>query len=342
MKPVGMDELHRRYGPSLEAEMRSIVQHGEDRQGSLFGMIRYHLGWVDSRFERCEATSGKRVRPILCLLSCEGCGGAWEAALPAAAAVELLHNFTLIHDDIEDRDRTRRGRPTVWSIWGEEQGINAGDTLFALSQLALLRLEERGVPPAAVVEAARLFNETCVAITSGQHFDIQFEGQDDVSVEDYLTMIDAKTAALLSCSCRLGALVAQASAAQREQLHAFGRHSGLSFQMLDDVLGIWGDSTVTGKPVGADIARRKKTLPLLHGLERSAELRELLARECLSEDHVRRAQRLLEEAGSRRYAEELARRHHDAALTALERANLHGPAARALRELTESLLNRRR
>lgn len=339
---MALGRLKSRYGPPLEAEMQSVVEHTQEHQASLFGMLRYHLGWVDAGFERCDAHSGKRVRPILCLLSCEGCGGSWEAALPAAAAVELLHNFTLIHDDIEDRDQTRRGRPTLWSIWGEGQGINAGDTLFALSQLALLRLAERGVAPTTVVEAARLFNETCVAITSGQDLDIRFEGQDDVSVDDYLAMIEGKTAGLLSCSCQLGALVGHASAAQREQLRAFGRHAGLAFQMLDDVLGIWGDPTVTGKPVGADIARRKKTLPLLHGLERSPELRTLVARESLSEDDVRRARRVLEAAGSRHYTEDLARGHHDAALTALERADLEGLAAQALRELAKNLLNRRR
>jgi geranylgeranyl diphosphate synthase type I len=305
-------------------------------------MLRYHLGWVDAAFERCDARSGKRVRPVLCLLSCEGCGGSWEQALPAAAAVELLHNFTLIHDDIEDQDETRRGRPTVWSIWGEAQGINAGDTLFAVSQLAILKLRERGIPAAAVVEATRVFNETCIALTGGQHLDIQFEGRNDVSVEDYLAMIEGKTAGLVSCSCELGALIADAPAPQREHLRAFGWHAGLAFQMLDDILGIWGDSAMTGKPVGADILRGKKTLPLLHGLEQSTELRTLLMRDSLSDDHVRHARVLLEEAGSREYTEQLAERHHEAALTALRRANLREPAAQALRELAEKLLNRRR
>jgi geranylgeranyl diphosphate synthase type I len=253
-----------------------------------------------------------------------------------------LHNFTLIHDDIEDQDETRRGRPTVWSVWGQAQGINAGDTLFALSQLAMLRLRERGVAPATVVQGARLFNETCVALTNGQHLDIEFESQDDVSVEDYLAMIEEKTAALVSCSCELGALVADAPAPQREHLRAFGRHSGLAFQMLDDILGIWGDSAVTGKPVGADIMRRKKTLPLLHGSERSTELRALVTRDDLSNDDVRRARHLLEKAGSREYTERLARNHHQAALTALKRAGLSGPAAQALRELAEKLLTRQR
>jgi len=339
---MSLKELTSRYVPSIDAEMRAVVQGAEEGRGSLFGMLRYHLGWADASFERCDERSGKRVRPVLCLMSCESCGGSWQQALPAAAAIELLHNFTLIHDDIEDQDETRRGRPTVWSIWGEAQGINAGDTLFAVSQLAILRLREKGIPASTVVEAARLLNETSVDLTGGQHLDIEFESRNDVTVEDYLAMIEGKTAALVSCSCELGALIAGAPASQREHLRAFGRHSGLAFQMLDDVLGTWGDSLITGKPVGADIARRKKTLPLLHGLERSPELRTLMSQDALSDADVGHVRSLLEEIGSREYAERLARDHHEAALTALERANLRGPAGEALRELAQELLNRRR
>ncbi|MGD2179469.1 MAG: polyprenyl synthetase family protein [Anaerolineae bacterium] len=331
-----------RYLPALREEMRAVVRVREPRQAPLFGMLRYHLGWVDALFQPCDARSGKQLRPLLCLLACEGCGGGWEQALPAAAAVELLHNFTLIHDDIEDQDRTRRARPTVWSIWGEPQGINAGDTLFALAQLAMLRLQGRDVPSTTVVEAMRLFNETCVDVTFGQYLDICFESRNDVSVDDYLAMVEGKTGALMAGACQIGALVAGAPNAQRDDVQAFGRHSGLAFQMWDDILGIWGDSDATGKPVGADIARRKKTLPLLHGLERSAELRSLLAREVLSSSDVRRATDLLEEKGSRDFAERLAWGHHEQALAALDRAKLQHPADEVLRELAQRLLRRKR
>lgn len=337
-----LKDLTSRYVPSIDAEMRAVVQDAEGHHADLFDMLRYHLGWVDASFERCDGASGKRVRPVLSLMSCESCGGSWQQAVPAAAAIELLHNFTLAHDDIEDQDETRRGRPTLWSVWGEAQGINAGDTLFAVSQLAILRLQEKGIPASTVVEAARLFNETCVDLTGGQHLDIEFENRNGVTVEDYLTMIEGKTAALVSCSCELGALIAGAPTFQREHLRAFGRHSGLAFQMLDDILGIWGDSLMTGKPVGADIARRKKTLPLLHGLERSPELRTLMSQDTLSDADVGYARSLLEEIGSREHVERLARAHHEAALTALEQANLREPAGESLRELAQELLNRRR
>jgi len=345
-----------RYLPSIETELRAVVQTTDPRYTGLFGMQRYHMGWADAAFNPCQARTGKRIRPVLCLLTCECCGGDWEQALPAAAAIEVLHNFSLIHDDIEDRDEIRRGRPTVWSLWGEAQAINAGDAMFTLAQLALLRLSKRNavslspalspvevkgtVPATTVVAALRLLNHTCLAITGGQYLDIGFESRANVSVAEYLAMTEGKTATLVACACEMGALIAATSAARREHLRTFGYHLGLAFQMRDDILGIWGDPTVTGKPAGADIARRKKSLPILHGLERSAELRALLAQETLSTASVHHATRLLQETDSREYTEQLARDHHTQALAALEQARLQGPAAQALHELTHTLLRR--
>ncbi|MFQ6100684.1 MAG: polyprenyl synthetase family protein [Anaerolineae bacterium] len=339
---MSFETLFNRYLPPLEAEMRAVVRDADPRHTDLFGMLRYHMGWADAAFNPCQGRTGKRARPVLCLLACEACGGDWEQALPAGAAIELVHNFTLIHDDIEDRDETRHGRPTVWALWGEAQGINAGDTLFALAQLALLRLSERAVPATTVVAALRLFNRTCVALTAGQYLDIGFESRTDVSIADYLAMVEGKTAALMACACEMGALVAAVPNIQRKHLRSFGHHLGLVFQMRDDVLGIWGTPTVTGKPAGADLARRKKSLPILHGLEQSAELRTLLAQGTLSADDVHRATELLEQADSRAYAERLAREYHAQALAALEEANLQGPAAQALHELAQMLLSRER
>lgn len=339
---MSLETFLTRYLPPLEAEMRTIVKTAEPSYAGLYGMLRYHMGWADAAFNPRQARAGKRVRPVLCLLACEACDGDWEQALPAGAAIELMHNFTLIHDDIEDRDDTRRGRPTVWTLWGEAQAINAGDALFALANLSLLLLSERGVPATTVVAAIRLFNCTQLALTSGQYLDIGFESRADVSIVDYLVMIEGKTAALVACSCEMGALVAAAPDAQRESLRLFGHHLGMTFQMRDDILGIWGDPAVTGKPAGADIIRRKKSLPILHGLEHSAELRTLLAQDTLSAADVRRAKGLLQEANSRAYTEQLAQEHHTQALAALEETDLHGPASQALHELAQTLLNRDR
>ena len=324
--------------------MQAVVAAPSPSLQDLYGYLRYHLGWTDAQFQPLEKPShtGKRIRPTLCLLACQACEGDWERALPAAAAVELLHNFSLIHDDIEDQDRTRRGRPTVWSIWGVPQAVNAGDALYTLAHLALLRLADRGVAPATVVTAMRLFDRTCLQLTEGQFLDIGFEDRDGVSPAEYLHMVAGKTAALLACSCELGALAAQAPVARQERLRDFGRYLGLAFQMQDDVLGIWGDPQVMGKPVGSDLARGKKTLPIVHGLERTASLRSLLAQPALSADDVARAVDLLEEAGSRQVTKERAREYTSRALEALEAAALAGPAADALHTLAQTLLGRAR
>ncbi len=331
-----------RYLPALEAEMQAVVSAPAPEVHDLYGYLRYHLGWADERLQPHRGRTGKRLRPVLCLLACEACGGDWEQALPAAAALELLHNFSLIHDDIEDHDATRRGRPTVWALWGVPQAINAGDALFVLAHLALLRLSDRGVPAETVAKAFHIFDHACLRLTEGQFLDIRFEQEEEVSLEEYLSMIEGKTAALLSAACELGALVAGVPADQRARLRTFGRHLGLAFQIQDDILGIWGDPEKTGKPVGSDLRSRKKTLPILHGLRRDPALRALLAQPTLGEEEIGRAIQLLEAAGSRAFAEEQARRHIDQALAVLEDADLQPPAASALRDLTSSLVGRAR
>jgi geranylgeranyl diphosphate synthase type I len=332
--------LSDRYLPAVEAEMRAVVRAPRADLHDLYGYLRYHLGWCDRQFRPVDGRAGKRLRPVFCLLACEASGGDWERAVPAAAAVELLHNFSLIHDDIEDCDEVRRGRPTVWAIWGVPQALNAGDALYSLSQLALLRLADRGLSAEAVVSAVRLFDETCLRLTEGQFLDIGFETRADVTSTVYLHMVEGKTAALLGCACELGALVAGVGEDRRALLRDFGRNLGLAFQMQDDVLGIWGDPAVTGKPVGSDLMRRKKTLPIVYGAERSEALRALLGQPSLTAEDVARATALLEEAGARRWTEAQAAVATDAALASLGAADLNGPAADALCDLSHQLLGR--
>jgi len=338
---MSLSSYFQRYLPALETEMHTVVSSDDVRLTDLFGMLRYHLGWTDQDFNEQIGPSGKRIRPMLCLLACEAAGGKWEQAIPAAAAVELLHNFSLIHDDIEDRDTTRRGRATLWTLWGEAQAINTGDALFTLSQLAMLRSVRRGVPAMTVVEAQAVFNRACLALTAGQHLDIHFETDDSVTVDEYVAMIEGKTASLISCACELGALISGADMVQRNALANFGLHLGLAFQARDDVLGIWGDPQTTGKAVGADMIRRKKSLPILHGMACSTELRALMSGERLDHEDIERATDLLEAAGSRSFAESFAAEHHAKAMQALTASNPSGPAGEALLELTQSLLSRK-
>ena len=331
-----------RYLPALEAEMRAATAISAQGPSLLYGMLRYHLGWVDANFRPVRQASGKHLRPVFLLLACESQGGDWRRVLPAAAAVELLHNFSLIHDDIEDHDATRRGRATLWTLWGAAQAINAGDTLFAIACHALAGLRATGLDAGCILEAQSRFNVAVIRLTEGQCLDISFETLETVPEETYLRMVGGKTATLLGHSCELGGLLAGAAADRVTALQSFGYNLGMAFQMQDDLLGLWGDPARTGKPVGADLRRYKKTLPILHGLQHSVELRDLLARPTLDEADIVRAQAYLAAAGSREYTQARAQEYHRRALEALEQAGGQGAAQEALHTLAQHLLDRDR
>jgi geranylgeranyl diphosphate synthase type I len=308
-------------------------------------MMHYHLGWTDAQFHPAQAKIGKRLRPLFALLACQAAGGDVQAALPAAAAVELIHNFSLIHDDIEDRSATRRGRPTVWALWGEAQAINAGDAMFTLAHLALHRLGERGIPGDRIAAALRALDQTNLSLCHGQHMDLDFEGRLDVSADAYTAMIQGKTAALLGCAGYLGALVASPDEALAEQYRRVGEELGLAFQIQDDVLGIWGEADVTGKPVADDVRNRKKSLPIVFVLGRAGDpgaerLRAIYAQETLSEADVAAAISILDASQARAYAEKLAHRHLEAALAELEAAQPEPEASEALHEMAHFLIKR--
>jgi len=329
--------------PRLETEMRELLANQESAVKTLYGMLQYHMGWVDETLRPQHFPTGKRLRPMLCLLACAELGGDPVQALPAAAAIELLHNFSLIHDDIEDGDETRRHRPTVWKIWGIPQGINAGDSMFALAFAAMQRLERRGVTASLTLAALNLFTDTCLALTEGQYLDLSFEQRLEVTVDEYMRMIQGKTAALVGASVAIGALIGGATPEQDAHLQEFGQALGLAFQIQDDILGIWGDPAETGKAAGNDILRRKKSLPMLHALThpRVGEQFETLLSENLGAEQLPQALALLEEAGTRQFAEEKMVAQHDRGIRALEKALGERAEKSALLVLANSLLNRR-
>jgi geranylgeranyl diphosphate synthase, type I len=225
-----------------EAEILRLVGDHDPSTAGLYEMVRYHLGLDGS-----GAPAGKRIRPLLGLLAYASIAGDHTRALPGAAAVELGHNFSLVHDDIEDGDRERRHRPTVWAIHGIPQAINTGDILFSLSRMALHRLTELGFSDAKVLRLMRLYDETCVALCEGQYIDIWTAEHDDaMSVGLYFDMIGRKTAALIAASIEAGALLATDDEAVIRRYRAFGWALGLAFQLNDDLLGIWGAERSTG------------------------------------------------------------------------------------------------
>ncbi len=329
--------------PKIDAEMRSVLANSEPAVAAHYGMMRYHMGWVNEGFEPELSPTGKRLRPIFCLLACSEMGGDPAQALPAAVGLEILHNFSLVHDDIEDGDEMRRHRPTVWKVWGAPQAINAGDGMFALAFAAVQRLARAGVPADRTLAALNIFTQMCLALTEGQHLDMRFEQRTDVTVAEYLRMIEGKTAALIGASLAMGALVADATPRQIELLRSFGQSIGLAFQIQDDILGIWGDPAQTGKPAGADILRHKKTLPLLHTLNHpdvGAEFAALLANPDLGAAHLPDAMTMLTKAGARAFAEEAVQNQHERGLVALAEALGVRMEESRLLALADSLLAR--
>ncbi|MDE3094554.1 MAG: polyprenyl synthetase family protein [Chloroflexota bacterium] len=314
-----------RYRERVLAALRETV----DGAGVGYaGYMRYHFGWQDAAGNPIAEAAGKMLRPALCLLCCEAVGGDAARALPAAVALELVHNFTLIHDDIEDSSDTRHGRTTLWRVAGIPQAINTGDGMFVLAHRTLLRLADAGVAADRVLDAVRALDDACVGLCDGQHADIGFEGTAHVTLEQYEAMVAGKTAALLGASAAVGAIAGGAEARAVDAFGACGRRLGMAFQVQDDVLGIWGDAGTTGKPVADDIRSRKKSFPVVYALgslptaERE-RLRTVYEQPSLGEDDVALVLRLLEAAGARDASAQAAKRWAAAALDAVREVEMH-------------------
>jgi geranylgeranyl diphosphate synthase type I len=333
-------------GPAMLAAIAAL----EGTAPLLAGMVRYHLGYADASLREVDPHSveqGKRIRPAVALLAAGTVGRRPEAAAPVAAAIELLHNFTLIHDDIQDHSPTRRHRPTVWSLWGIGQAINAGDALFAAAHLPLYRLPANGVDAAVALRVIEAFDRMTIAIVEGQTLDLGFETRTNVSVDDYLNMIAGKTAAIVRFAAWSGALLAGASDELAERWADFGLALGVGFQVRDDVLGIWGAAAETGKAAADDIRRRKQSLPILMlreqlGAAESQQLDAVYRATTIDETGVELVLALLERERIRSRAEGEIVRLHDQAAAALRDAAGDGdnPCRDRLLTLVERLATR--
>lgn len=312
----------------------------------LYRWARYHLGWLDESLERLgdaerRRHGGKRLRGVLTILSCDAVGGGGEAAVAAGAAIEFIHNFSLVHDDVEDNDEERRHRPTVWKLWGVPQAINVGSSMQAMVDVAVLRLSTHHSPE-KVVRALQVVTGAIVLMTEGQYLDMAAQDAAELSLADYYRMTGGKTAALIEAGLRAGALLGTADEARIEAMAEFGRHFGLAFQCRDDFLGIWGEPAVTGKPVGSDIIQGKRSLPVVHALvtarPNSADGRRL--REALAARDVPGALGVFETIGTAGFCTARVTEHTSAALAALDRAGVSGVYGDAVREIAGYALGR--
>jgi geranylgeranyl diphosphate synthase, type I len=320
-----MSDLEQRAGEYRElvtAEMKAVIGDASD---GLFAWMRYHLGWEDAQGTPVTASPGKMIRPVGLLMATELCGGDIQQAVPAAAAIELVHNFSLLHDDVEDRSDRRRDRPTLWTFTSEAQAINTGDGMFTLARTAMLNLQDRGVSPELTLRAVRELDEACIRLVHGQYLDISFEERQDVTLDEYITMASGKTAAMFAAPFAIGAIVAGATEPTVQAFRTAGRHIGLGFQMVDDVLGIWGDPAVTGKPVGDDIRSRKMTYPVISALNNDPSgLKSLYATPFSGEEEIEAISPLIEQGGGRAVTEQRAHEERDRAIAVIEDAGIAG------------------
>jgi geranylgeranyl diphosphate synthase, type I len=341
----GLPAMFARYKDMVEQELYQAVPPPD--QDRLPTVLRYHLGWVDRQGAKvAEPTSqGKALRPTLCMFACQALAGDPARALPAAAALELIHNFSLIHDDIQDRDLERRHQPTVWSLWGEPKALVAGDALQSLGDLAVLRSAQQEVSPELTLKVSSLLTESYLEMIEGQCMDLGFETRAQISVDDYLQMIALKTGALIRSALQIGALLAADDEDTTEAFGCFGNYLGRAFQIRDDYLGIWGDEAATGKSNDNDIRRRKKSFPVVFGLERARgaareELRRIYAGEDLDDADVQRVMTILEESGAPESAQRLTQKSAQRAVQSLEKVELPAWARAEVEELVDFLARR--
>ena len=323
-------------------------------------VVAYHLGWVDADGSSTAdgsigaaddgtaarvGSAGKALRPTLAVLSAQAVGAPAVDGVPGGLAVEFVHNFSLLHDDVMDADTERRHRPTAWTVFGSSAAILAGDALLALAFEALLDID-----PARSQSAQRALAAAAQHLIVGQIGDLEFERRLDVELDECLEMAAGKTAALMACSASIGARVAAGPADIVKALDVFGYQLGLAFQLVDDLLGIWGSTASTGKPVGADLRARKNSLPVVaamnSGTAAGAELRNVYASGVLNQDAdddaVARAASLVDEAGGRTWATDEAQRRLDRACDALTGIDLEPVAAQALVHLAQYVTARDR
>ena len=335
-------ELAARYMPETRARIEAAVA----RTGGLAPLLRYHLGWRTADGASANG-GGKALRPVLCLAACEMAGGDWRDALPAAASLELVHNFSLAHDDIQDGDETRRGRATLWRLHGVPTALTAGNAMLAAADRAMLDPPERGPKASAALAAAAELTAKRLEMIEGQYMDMAFEADERVSVAAYLDMIGRKTGALIESAMRMGAL---AAGADRETAIAFGRcgrRLGVAFQVRDDYLGVWGDPAATGKAVGADIRRKKKSLPAVYLFDNAlpsdrAWLEETYRAGEIAGDRLEGVMALLDRLGASAYVRRVAEEQAEEAVAAVGALAIPDDAKRLLRAVARYFATRDR
>jgi geranylgeranyl diphosphate synthase type I len=341
MSAMSLPTAFNRFRDQIETEIKSLVL---EEGFPLYRMMGYHMGWLDEYGEAAEGESGKRIRPTLSLLACEALGGDVKAALPAAAAVELVHNFSLIHDDIQDGNSERHNRPTVWWVWGPAQAINAGDGMHALARLALLRQTGEGMSPERTLKAVGLLDQACLRLCEGQYLDLTYQERVDISQDAYFKMVEGKTAALISCAAELGAVMSSVEEPVERAIAQFGAKLGMAFQIRDDILDLWGQQD-TGKPLAGDILNKKKSLPIVYAIENASgaerrTLGDVYFKRVMEPEDIDKIIEVLETLGAREFCQAKADALCDEAVQSLKDAGLTSQQTEGLEAVARFIVTR--
>jgi geranylgeranyl diphosphate synthase type I len=343
--PPSLPAFFSRYQSRIDEALRAELTGLEPE---MYDIHRYYMGWQEIDGSDSNSMGGKRMRPTLAMLAADAVGGDLERATPIAVALEYVHNFSLIHDDLEDMDRVRHHRPTVWAVWGEPAAIVSGNAMLKIADHAAWKLRSVGVEESVALEAEAVLTNHYLKMMEGQYLDISFETKESVSVDQYLDMIERKTGALIEASIYLGSLVAPEKGPDRQKataLKSIGYELGRIFQIRDDVLGVWG-GVETGKPVGADIKRKKKALPAVHALSNSTgpsadRLKEIFRTEGdLNAEDVHVVLEVMENLGTQEYCQTMAEQRWVECKRMIESLELSGTTAAEFTELGEFLLIR--
>ena len=341
MSAMSLPTAFNRFRDQIETEIKSLVL---EEGFPLYRMMGYHMGWLDEYGEAAEEESGKRIRPTLSLLACEALGGDVKAALPAAAAVELVHNFSLIHGDIQDGNSERHNRPTVWWVWGPAQAINAGDGMHALARLALLRQTGEGMSPERTLKAVGLLDQACLRLCEGQYLDLTYQERVDISQDAYFKMVEGKTAALISCAAELGAVMSSAEEPVVQAMAQFGAKLGTAFQIRDDILDLWGQQD-TGKPLAGDILNKKKSLPIVYAIENASgaerrALGDVYFKRVMEPEDIDKIIEVLQTLGAREFCQAKADALCNEAVQSLKDAGLTSQQSEGLEALARFIVTR--
>ena len=323
------------YQEALEGELRDLFA---GREGFIYNLLRYHLGWVDQQGNPLESSASLHLQGAVALVACEALGADFRQSLPAAAGVELVHHFTLVHGEVQAGRANDPNRPSIWWVWGPAQAINAGDGLHALGRTAMMRLAQRGIPPERVLRAVRSLDTACLKLCEGQYMDLEFQDKLMVTDAAYMDMIGRRAGALSGCSAETGALAAGASDALCDALREFGTHIGSAWRISQDIDDLWG---VRGDGMtAANVIAKKKSLPIIHAIEHGSiaakrELGGIYMKRVLDPEDTSRLVSILEETAARAAAQSRAERLAQSALDAASTAGVPAAGLDILSELAK-------